>query len=108
MGYGFLDKEKTEPDQLHEGTVTLIKCPESDSEFICATDEKYDTLEGDSGGPLTLIENGKHILIGITSGTISFDGEEDFSVYTNINRNTMKEILTKVQSNSDFYDCDSE
>ena len=55
-------KLKVTPVKLNNGTQMTIR----QSEF----GGKHSTGKGDSGGPLTYLHNGQHILNGVTTGKI--------------------------------------
>ena len=76
--YGCLQSNKTTTDNTTGTkiiTITNTIVPEEisyenrivDGMMMCAVNEGRGQCQGDSGGPFTLEENGKHILIGVTS-----------------------------------------
>jgi len=74
-----VDNPVVQPDQcaLKEGIVEVLatsnsKCSDflgvsASTTQLCAWADGIDACQGDSGGPLTVAENGKYVLLGVTS-----------------------------------------
>jgi len=81
-GWGYIDKEGTDPSVLQERVVTIwpnFSCQSMDATgdilfwgSICVSmrleKPTITGFSGDSGGPLTVQENGRHTLVGVLSG----------------------------------------
>ena len=79
VGWGLLVEGGNQPDVLMEVQVPILEAAACQTMYaalfditermICAGLEEggKDACEGDSGGPLSVVEGGRHVLVGITS-----------------------------------------
>ncbi|XP_066972500.1 serine protease 30-like isoform X2 [Macrobrachium rosenbergii] len=93
-GWGIKGFHSRLPAVLQETSVNVLG-PECQNKFqdvnitpqmLCAGDKKgdKDTCSGDSGGPMTVEENGRHVLVGITSFGIGCGIRGSPGVYTRV------------------------
>ena len=82
-GWGRINPDNYEQslNQLQEATVTILS---SDYQNVVAQPSSSTVLHGDSGGPLTIKQNGTDILIGLVSWGFPQDPQNTPSYYVNV------------------------